>query len=81
MSGVTSAFIGFLPSFTDVRRAGANDPEMQKDLKLGIVAAVSLGVGTGLILTNLTGSMVPTVVSVFVSMILIGCYQAAMRSA
>lgn len=80
MSNVTTAFIGFLPSFTEVRRAGTDDREMKKDLKLGIVAAVSLGVGTGIIVSNLTGSPVPVVVSIVVSAILIGCFQAAMRS-
>lgn len=80
IGSATSAFMGFLPKFQDVRRAGADDEAMRKDLQLGLIAAFSVSLGVGLIISNATGSYYPAMVAVGMSAVLAGCYAAAMRS-
>jgi hypothetical protein len=80
ISSATSAFMGFLPKFQDVRRAEANDDGMRKDIKLGMIAAVSVSMGIGIIVSNLTGSPYPAIVTFLMCLVLAGCYQAALRS-
>lgn len=77
----TSAFMGFLPKFSDVRRADPGDEGMAKDIRLGQVAACSVAIGTGVIVSSLTGSPVAAVVSVLMSLILVWCYQNARKAA
>lgn len=77
----TSAFMGFLPKFSDVRRADPGDEGMAKDLRLGQIAACSVAIGTGVIVSSLTGSPVAAVVSVLMSLILVWCYQNARKAA
>lgn len=76
----TSAFMGFLPKFSDIRRADPNDEGMRKDILLGQIAAVAVSVGTGVIVSSLTGSPVPALVAVLMSAILLACYQAAQKA-
>lgn len=76
----TSAFMAFLPSFTEVRRADPDDEGMEKDLKLGQIAACSVAIGTGIIVSYVSGSSVPAVVSVLMSALLIWCYQNARKA-
>lgn len=76
----TSAFMGFLPSFSEIRRADANDESMAKDIRLGIVAAVTVAMGTGLIISNVSGSPVPAVAAGVMCLILAGCYQSARKA-
>lgn len=73
--------MGFLPKFSDIRRADPNDEGMTKDILLGQIAAVAVSVGTGVIVSSLTGSPIPALVSVLMCVILIACYQAARKAA
>lgn len=76
----TSAFMGFLPKFSDVRRAEPDDEGMTKDLRLGQIAASSVAIGTGVIVSSITGSPVPAFVAVLMCAILIWCYQNARKA-
>lgn len=77
----TSAFMGFLPKFSEIRRADPNDEGMNKDILLGQIAAVAVSVGTGVIVSSLTGSPIPAFVAVLMCVILLGCYNAARKAA
>lgn len=76
----TSAFMGFLPKFSDVRRADPDDAGMAKDIRLGIFAAVAVSVGTGVIVSSLSGSPVPTVTAAIMCAILVWCYGSARKA-
>lgn len=76
----TSAFMGFLPKFSDVRRAEPDDEGMSKDIMLGQIAACAVAIGTGVIVSSLSGSPVPAVVSVLMSALLVWCYQNARKA-
>lgn len=73
------AFQFFLPRLSDVRKGGMDDPELVGDVRMGEVAAITLCVGVGAIVSSLTGSTVPVIVSIVVSAILICLYEAALR--
>lgn len=76
----TSAFMGFLPSFSEVRRSDPKDEGMAKDIRLGQIAASSVAIGTGIIVSYLSGSSVPAVVAVLMSALLVWCYQNARKA-
>lgn len=76
----TSAFMGFLPRFSEVRRADPTDEGMNKDIRLGEIAAIAVAMGTGLIVSSLTQSSVPTVVSALMCAILVWCYHTARKA-
>lgn len=76
----TSAFMGFLPKFSEVRRAEPDDEGMTKDIRLGQVAACSVAIGTGVIVSSITGSPVPAVVAIIMCALLIWCYQNARKA-
>jgi len=76
----TSAFMGFCPSFSEVRRADPSDEGMTKDIRLGQVAASAVAIGTGIIVSYLSGSPVPAVVSFMMSALLVWCYQNARKA-
>jgi hypothetical protein len=80
ISSATSAFIGFLPRFQDIRRAEPDDEGMRKDVQLGMVAAFAVSMGIGLIVSNATGSPYPAGVALLMCLILFGCYQAAFKA-
>lgn len=77
----TSAFMGFLPKFSDVRRAEPDDEGMTRDILFGQIAACSVAIGTGVIVSALSGSPIPAFVSVLMSAILVWCYQNARKAA
>ena len=76
----TSAFMGFLPKFSDVRRADPGDEGMAKDIRLGEIAAVAVAMGTGLIVSSISGSPLPTVVAALMCILLVWCYESAKRT-
>lgn len=80
ISTATSAFMNFLPSFTDVRRAAPDDEGMMKDLRLGQIAATAVALGTGIIVSYMSGSPVPALVSAIMCALLVWCYQNARRA-
>lgn len=74
-----SAFQFFLPRLSDVRKGSMNDPELVGDVRMGEVAAITLCVGIGAIVSSLTASSVPVLVSIVVSTILVCLYEATLR--
>lgn len=75
-----SAFQFFLPKLSEVRRADpVTDPDIVGDVRMGEIGAVTLAVGVGAILSSLTGSSVPAVVSLLIVGVLICLYEAALR--
>jgi hypothetical protein len=81
MGTATSAFMGLMPSFSEVRRADPNDEGMAKDIRLGQIAASAIAIGTGIILSSLSGSPIPAFVSVLMTALLVWCYQNARKAA
>lgn len=74
-----SAFATFLPKLTDIRKADAKiNPDIVGDVRLGEVAAFAFCVGTGVIVSSLTGSPVPTVVAVLMGLSLVCVYETAL---
>jgi|SRR5215470_10164093 len=79
LSQTVSAYAFFLPPITEVRKAGKNDPDMIGDVRMGQVAAGALSIGIGAIMSNLTQSPLPVVISLMVGLILFGLYETALR--
>lgn len=71
------AFISFLPKFSEVRRG--SDDAIRKDVRMGEVAATTLCVGIGIIVSSLVGNGIPFYVSVMTAVILISLYESALR--
>lgn len=80
IGSATSAFIGFMPRFSEIRRSDPGDDGMKKDVQLGEIASVAVSLGIGVIVSNVTGSPVPAIVAAVMCAILIACYNAALRS-
>lgn len=80
LGNTINSFGVFLPKLTDVRRAAINDPSMLKDVRLGQIGAVSVAMGFGAIMSSLSGSPVPVYVTFFMSAVIIGLYERALRS-
>lgn len=80
LGNTVNSFGVFLPKLTDVRRASQGDDSMRKDVRLGQIGAVSVAMGFGIIMSSLSGSPVPVYVSFFMSAVIIGLYEQAMRS-
>lgn len=76
----TSAFMGFLPKFSDVRRADPKDDGMAKDIRLGQIAACAVAMGTGIIISSLSGSPVPALVAALMCALLVWCYENARKA-
>lgn len=76
----TTAFMGFLPSFSEVRRADPDDEGMSKDIKLGQIAACAVGMGTGLIASTIVGSYIPFLVASLMCALLVWCYYSARKA-
>lgn len=74
------AFSFFLPRLSDVRRASTKDnPDMVGDVRMGEVAAAALCLGTGAIVSSMTGSPYPAIVSLVMFLILWCVYEGALR--
>lgn len=69
----------FLPPLTEVRHSVADDPVMRGDVRTGQFGAAVVVVGVGFVLSNMTGSMVPVAVAVFMSAVIAAVYETAMR--
>lgn len=81
MSQGITAFMTFLPSISDVRKASASeDIDLVADVRMGEIAASTLTLGVGLIASSLTGSPAPTVIAVLVCVILIGLYESILQA-
>lgn len=80
LGNTVNSFGVFLPKLTEVRRAGPADATMRKDVRLGQIGAIAVAMGFGAIMSNLSGSPVPVYVSFFMSAVIVGLYEQALRS-
>jgi hypothetical protein len=75
-----TAFIHFLPPLSEVRKADpVNNPDIVGDVRMGEIAAITLAIGTGAILSSLTGSAVPSFVGLVMVLVLCALYETALR--
>jgi hypothetical protein len=75
-----SAFQFFLPRLSDVRKSdAATDHDMVGDVRMGEVASFTLCLGIGAIVSSLTGSSVPIVVSLLMAVVLTALYESALN--
>lgn len=75
-----TAFYTLMPKLTDVRKIDANiNPDIVGDVRLAEVAAFTLSLGVGAMVSSLTGSPVPAVVSLLVGLTMICIYETALR--
>lgn len=81
MTQAIAQFQTFLPSFTEIRKADPNeDAAMVQDVRMGELAAVLLTLGIGGMVSSLTGSPVPAVVSAVTCFGLVCLYESALRA-
>lgn len=73
------AFYQMLPPISEVRKRNADDPDFAADVRIGEVAASVIALGIGGIASSLSGSSVPALVSVLVSVSLIVLYESTLR--
>lgn len=75
------SFNAFLPSLAEIRKNDpASNPEFTADVRMGEVAAVSITLGVGVIVSSLTGSSAPAVVALIASLGLIVLYETTLRA-
>lgn len=81
VSQAVSAFNAFLPPIADIRKkTPEEDTEFTADVRMGEIAAVSITMGVGVIVSSLTGSSAPAVVALLCSVGLIVLYETALRA-
>lgn len=68
-----------LPPLTEVRHAVQDDPVVRGDVRTGQVGAAVVVISIGFILSNMTGTMVPAGVAVFMSAVMAAVYESALR--
>jgi Na+/glutamate symporter len=75
------AFQTYLPKLQDVRKTDANaNPEFVADVRIGEIAAITVAVGTGAILSSLSKSPVPAVVAALVCGVMLCLYETTLQS-
>lgn len=74
------AYQFFMPPLRDVRRASSADGDMRTDVVLGQVAAGSLTIAVGAMLSMLSDSSMPVFVSIFIALVIAACYQYALNT-
>jgi hypothetical protein len=74
-----SAYQFFLPPLREVRQAGPDDATMRSDVYVGQMAAGSVSVGVGVMLSFLTGSKLPAFVSAFIALIIAAIYHYTLK--
>lgn len=74
------SFTFFLPRLADVRQAARDDTLIRGDVRMGQVAAASLSIGIGAIMSQVTGNIYPIVVSSMVVLIIAAVYEVAMNT-
>lgn len=73
------AYSYFLPRLSEVRRADAGDPMMRGDVLLGQLAAGSVSMAVGMLLTWMTGSSLPVMTTLSIAVIIAVIYQYALN--
>lgn len=74
------AFQFFLPKLSDVRKATMDDVDMVGDVRMGEVAALTVCLGVGAIVSSMTGSVVPIAASAVMAMVLICIYETTLKA-
>lgn len=74
-----TAYTFFLPPLREVRQAGADNATIRGDVRMGQVAAGALSIGVAAIMSSLTSSTLPIVVSFIVAIIIAFMYETALR--
>lgn len=75
-----SAFQTFLPRLSEVRKSDpVNDPDIIGDVRMGEVAAMATTLGIGAISSSLSRSPIPMYAALFICIVLICVYEAALR--
>ncbi len=74
------SFSVFLPRFSEVRQASPGDEGTRKDVRLGQVAAFTVSVGIGLILSQISGQPEPAMVSLVMALVIVALYEKALRT-
>jgi hypothetical protein len=78
--GQTAFFYSaFMPRLTDVRKASSMDGDMRGDVLLGQVAAGGASLLIGVLVTWVTGSQVPLIVTVLLALFIGAVYQFALN--
>lgn len=81
MTQTVGLFQFFLPRLSDVRKAdAARDATIVGDVRMGEVGATALCLGIGAMVSSLTGSSVPVVVSLLTALILIALYESVLQA-
>lgn len=81
ISQAVGAFNTFLPSISEIRKNDpVANPEFAADVRVGEVAAVTITLGVGAIVSSLTGSSAPTVVALVACLGLIVLYETTLRA-
>ncbi len=71
----------FMPKFTDIgQHVPGSDPYFDKDVRMAEMAASLVTLGIGAVTSSLSGSPVPSVVSVVCVIGLICLYESALRA-
>jgi hypothetical protein len=73
-----TAYSIFLPPLREVRQASTRDSVMRGDVRLGQVAAGAVSLSVGTILSYLTKSAVPLVVSLITTLVIAAIYETAL---
>jgi hypothetical protein len=73
------AYSYFLPRLSDVRKAGPDDPDMRGDVLLGQLAAGGVSSLIGVMLTWMSGSKIPMVVTIAIALFIAALYQYALN--
>lgn len=73
------AFQFFLPRLSDVRKSTMDDVDMVGDVRMGELAAGALCIGIGAMVSSLSGSPYPAIVSVATAGVLCLLYENALR--
>jgi hypothetical protein len=73
-------FQAFLPSFSEIAKTNPEDnPALVQDVRMGELAAAVLTLGIGGMISALTGSPVPAIVSVISGAVLVVLYESALN--
>lgn len=76
-----SLFQGFLPKFNDIRKENPmSNPDFVQDVRMGELAAALLTIGIGAVMSSLTGTPYPALISVISALGLIMLYESALRA-
>lgn len=79
MTQSLSLFQAFLPKFTDIKNGSPHDPGFSTDVRMGELAAATLTVGVGAVVSGMVGSPVPAGISLLMATFLIMLYESALR--